>query len=258
LPEPPSPWATRRLYCLTLALFVLGLLSKPMLVSLPVVLLLVDYWPLRRIQLPISVKQTLPMILEKIPFFLLTGASCGITILTQKRGGALQPLENLALADRFANAIVSYARYLGKLFWPTNLAVLYPFTRHLPLAEVLSAALLLLAIFGLAAHFAKTHPPFVVGWLWFFITLVPVIGLMQVGEQAMADRFTYIPSIGLFVLLAWEVPRLFADRWPKSGIILKISRRRDTNLVIGATASRSSPAPSKSRKIMSLPSATLA
>jgi tetratricopeptide (TPR) repeat protein len=223
LPEPAKPWAVRRFYLLTLLLFALGLLCKPMLVSLPLILLVVDYWPLRRIQLPFSLQNALPLLLEKIPFFLLTAASCLVTFLAQKSSGAVQPLQNLALSDRFANAIVSYCRYLGKLFWPTDLAVLYPFTRHLPLAEVLSAALLLLVIFGVVAFLAKTDPPLVVGWLWFFITLVPVIGLAQVGEQAMADRFTYIPSIGLFLLLAWEVPRLFAGNGRKFSVILKLS-----------------------------------
>jgi Tfp pilus assembly protein PilF len=223
LPEPPKRWAARRFYLLTLLLFAVGLLCKPMLVSLPLILLLVDYWPLRRIQLPFSGKNALPLLLEKIPFFLLAAASCIITFLVQKKEGAVQPLENLALADRSANAIVSYARYLGKLFWPTDLAVLYPFSRHLPPTEVLSAALLLLGVFGVVARLAKTHPPLIVGWLWFVITLVPVIGLVQVGDQALADRYTYIPSIGLFLLLAWEIPRLFTANGPKSSIILKLS-----------------------------------
>jgi protein O-mannosyl-transferase len=230
LPEPAKPWAARRFYLLTLLLFALGLLCKPMLVSLPLILLLVDYWPLRRIQVPFSVKKAMPLLLEKIPFLILTAASCLITFLVQKKGGAVQSLENLTLADRFANATVSYARYLGKLCWPADLAVLYPFTRRLPLAEVLSCAVLILAIFVVVMRLAKTHPPLVVGWLWFVITLVPVIGLVQVGEQALADRFTYIPSIGLFVLLAWEVPRLLTASSPKSNLILKLSAA----LILGA------------------------
>jgi Flp pilus assembly protein TadD len=223
LPKSSKPWATRRLYLLTLGLFALGLLSKPMLVTLPLVLLLVDYWPLRRIEIPFSVKDALSLVLEKVPFFFLTAASCFVTFLAQKKGGAVQPLENLSLADRFGNAIVSYARYLGKLFWPTDLAVLYPFTRHLPLAEVLAAAVLLIVIFAMVASLAKNHPYLIVGWLWFVITLVPVIGLVQVGEQAMADRFTYIPSIGLFIVLAWPLPQLIMAYAPKFNVILKIS-----------------------------------
>jgi len=210
LAEPPRPLAGRRFYMLALLFFVLGLLCKPMLVSLPLILLLLDYWPLHRIQLPFTCKDVLPLLLEKIPFFLLAAASCVVTYLVQKNGGAVQPLDNLSLADRFANAIVSYARYLGKIFWPTDLAIIYPYSRHLPLIEVVSAAFLLLAVGGVVARLAKTHPPLVVGWLWFLITLVPVIGLVQVGDQALADRYAYIPSIGLFLLLAWEVPRLFS------------------------------------------------
>jgi protein O-mannosyl-transferase len=221
--ESPKPVGVWPRYLLTLGLFAMGLLSKPMLVSLPLILLLMDYWPLRRITPRFSAKDVLPLLWEKIPLFILAGASCFITFLVQKRGGAVQPLTNLSLVDRFSNALVSYARYLGKLFWPIDLAVLYPFTRHLPLIEVLSAALLLLVIFAVGARLARTHPPLIAGWLWFVITLVPVIGLVQVGEQAMADRFTYIPSIGLFVLLAWEVPRMFSACWPRFSPILRIS-----------------------------------
>jgi tetratricopeptide (TPR) repeat protein len=195
-------------YALALVLFTLGLLAKPMLVSLPLVLLLLDYWPLGRIQLPVSTRSVIALLREKIPFFTLAAAACVITFLVQRKIKAVQSLENLSLVDRLANAVVSYARYLGKLFWPTNLAVLYPFSRHLPLAEVLGAAMLLLIICGVAGRLARSHPPLLVGWLWFVITLVPVIGLVQVGEQAMADRYSYIPSIGLFLIVAWEIPRL--------------------------------------------------
>jgi tetratricopeptide (TPR) repeat protein len=209
-PVQTKPWGAKRPYLLTLFLFTLGLLSKPMVVSLPLILLLVDYWPLRRIGFPFAFKEVTPLILEKFPLFLLTAASCFITFLAQKKSGAVQSLQNLTLYDRLGNAIVSYARYLGKLFWPIDMAVLYPFTRRLPLAEVFMAGLLLLLITTLAVRLAKKSPPLIVGWLWFLIALIPVIGLVQVGEQAMADRFTYIPSIGLFVMVAWA-PSLFAS-----------------------------------------------
>jgi Flp pilus assembly protein TadD len=221
--EPAEARGARRFYPLAIVLFALGLLSKPMLVSLPLILLLADYWPLHRIEPPFAVNNMLPLLLEKIPFFFLAGLSCLVTFLAQQKGGAVQPLRNLALADRLANAIVSYARYLGKLFWPSDLAVLYPYDRHIPLTEVLGAALLLLVICGVVAWLARTHPPLFVGWLWFVITLLPVIGLVQVGEQALADRYTYIPSIGLFMLLAWEVPRLVAARGQKFILTQKVS-----------------------------------
>jgi len=212
---------SKLLYGLSLLCFVGGLMSKPMVVSLPLVLLLLDFWPLERFLFPLNLKQVFRLILEKTPFFLLSAASCVMTLLAQKAGGAVQPLTNLSLGDRLANSTVSFARYLGKLFCPIDLAVLYPFTRQLPFVEVLSAALLLVLIFGLALRLARTQPPLFVGWLWFFITLVPVIGFVQVGEQSMADRYTYIPAIGLFVLVAWEVPRLF-DRVLKSNFFLRM------------------------------------
>jgi tetratricopeptide (TPR) repeat protein len=203
-----EPQASRSCYLLTLVLFALGLLCKPMLVSLPLILLLLDYWPLRRIQLPCSTSDAFSLLREKIPFFLLAVISCGITFLAQKNGNAVQSLEDLPLADRFANALLSYVRYLGKLFRPVDLSIIYPYSRPLPLVEVLAAAILLLGICVVVGRLAKTHPPLLVGWLWFVITLVPVIGLVQVGDQAIADRYTYIPSIGLFLIIAWEVPRL--------------------------------------------------
>jgi tetratricopeptide (TPR) repeat protein len=220
--EPKKPSRARRLYLLTLVLFVMGLLSKPMLVSLPVVLLLVDYWPLQRVRLPFASKDAAPLFLEKAPFFLLAAASCFVTFLAQKQAGAVQSLTNLTFTNRLANATVSYMRYLGKLLWPTDLAVLYPISHRLPATEVLAAALLLLLIFGLVARLARTHPPLIVGWLWFFITLIPVIGLVQVGDQAMADRFTYIPSIGLFAVVAWEIPEVFSINRSKFRIAINV------------------------------------
>ena len=205
--NPQKEAAGRRYYALALFLFALGLMAKPMLVSLPLILLFLDYWPLERLQLPVSTGSILALVREKIPFFALAAASCVITFLVQKKGQAVQTLENLSLADRLANSVVSYSRYLGKLFWPTDLAILYPFVRHLPWIEVLGAVMLFLFICVLAGCLAKSHPPLVVGWLWFVVTLVPVIGLVQVGEQSMADRYSYIPSIGLFLIVAWEIPR---------------------------------------------------
>ncbi len=203
-----KPHASRSYYLLALGLFALGLLAKPMLVSLPLILLLLDYWPLRRIQSPFATRGILALLREKIPFFLVAAVSCAVTFLVQKNSQAVQPLEILPLGDRFANAFVSYARYLGKFFWPIDLAVPYPYTRHFPPGEILAALILMLVICAAVGRLAKTHPPLLVGWLWFVITLVPVIGLVQVGDQALADRYTYIPSIGLFLLIAWEVPRL--------------------------------------------------
>ena len=197
----------RSYYMLSLAFFALGLMAKPMLVSLPLILLLLDYWPLGRIQLPLSTGKIAALLREKIPFFLLAALSCVITFLAQKNAGAVETFDHYSFADRAANALVSYVSYVGKLFWPAKLAVLYPYVHNLPLVEVLGAAILLLAICALVVRLAKSRPWLLVGWLWFVITLVPVIGLVQVGEQAMADRYTYIPSIGIFLMIIWEVPR---------------------------------------------------
>jgi protein O-mannosyl-transferase len=216
-------------YALSLVLFALGVMAKPMVVSLPLILLLLDYWPLRRIYdlrfaIYGSEKETANLesagrpvgtinlgraIVEKVPFFALAAASCLVTWVAQGRAGAIMNLSRMPAADRVGNALVSYAKYLGKVFWPVNLAVPYPYVHHLPAAEVAGAALLLLAISALSLRFARSHPPFFVGWLWFLITLVPVIGLVQVGIEPMADRYMYIPSIGIFVVLAWETPLLF-------------------------------------------------
>ena len=209
-------------YGLALLFFALGLMAKPMLVSLPIILLLLDYWPLRRIYDLLfaiygSGKDTADLecagtvslvraVVEKVPFFALTAASCVITYVAQ--GPAVQDLTKFSLVDRAGNALVSYAKYLGKVFWPANLAVPYPYVHHLPPMEVAGAAILLLAVSVLSVRLARSHPPLFVGWFWFLITLVPVIGLVQVGGEPMADRYMYIPSVGIFVIMAWEAPIL--------------------------------------------------
>ncbi len=186
-------------YCLTLAAFVLGLMSKPMLVTLPFLLLLLDWWPLQRF----NGSTIQRLLIEKLPFFLLSAASCAITYLAQKKGGAI--VETIALGDRLANALVSVAAYLEKFFWPFNLAIGYPRPAHWPAVTVAGAALLLLAITALALGQWRRRPWLPVGWLWFLGLLVPVIGLVQVGSQAMADRYTYLPILGLQLALLWTV-----------------------------------------------------
>jgi tetratricopeptide (TPR) repeat protein len=200
---------TRR-YLLVLLFFILGLISKPMLVTLPFVMLLLDYWPLNRIQL----RQSRPLGLawEKIPFFVLAAASCVITFVVQQKGGAVSSLNAIPLNPRLANALVSYVGYLGKMIWPHNLAVLYPYHGSQPGWQVAGACLLLASIFFWIIYARKHYPYLAVGWLWYMGTLVPVIGLVQVGSQAMADRYTYLPLIGIFIMIAWGVPGLVA-RW---------------------------------------------
>jgi protein O-mannosyl-transferase len=208
-----SPWS---LYSLALLCFLLGLMSKPMLVTLPLVLLLMDYWPLRRFEVPATAQKVSVfrrLFWEKLPFFALSIVSSMITLLAQKRGGSVIPLEVLSFDSRCFNALVSYLRYVGKLIWPRNLSVIYPYVYEWPLWFVALAAVVLLTVTFLALRLRRQAPYLAVGWFWYLGTLVPVIGFVQVGEQAMADRYMYIPSIGFFLMLAWAIPELVA-KWP--------------------------------------------
>jgi protein O-mannosyl-transferase len=190
----PSPF-----YWFALFFFALGLMSKAMLVTLPCVLLLLDYWPLERFKQ----NRTWQLVIEKIPFFALTVAASIATFVVQKQGGATMTAEQFPLGARVGNAVISYCRYLGKTFWPTDMAIFYPHPGYWPLEKVLLAGVFLGGISVLLFMGRRRYPFLLMGWLWFIGTLVPVIGLAQVGEQAMADRYTYIPSIGLWILTIW-------------------------------------------------------
>lgn len=193
-------------YLLTLALFALGLMAKPMLVTLPLVLLLFDFWPLGRFTsgVPRSLSY---LYYEKIPFFILSIASSVVTYIAQSRGKAVLSLETLSFADRIMNGSISYVRYLLKLVWPQKLAIFYPHPGNaIPLLQCLSAGVLLIVISILVIRFYRQRPFLLFGWFWYLGTLVPVIGILQVGIQSMADRYTYLPSIGVFILLVWSIP----------------------------------------------------
>ncbi|MDB6027752.1 MAG: hypothetical protein JWM68_3975, partial [Verrucomicrobiales bacterium] len=200
-------------YALSLFFFALGLMSKPMLVTLPLLLLLLDFWPLARIA-PIHV--TAPqskgrfLLAEKIPFFALTVLSVLITLWAQR--GAIRSLEQISMALRLENAPVAVLGYIGKMFLPIDLAVLYPFPTELSFFDVGVAILLLTLITVASFRYAHRFPFLPVGWFWFLIGLIPVIGVVQVGTQSMADRYTYLPIIGLFVILAWIVPTFVRGR----------------------------------------------
>ncbi|HOW79011.1 MAG: tetratricopeptide repeat protein [Verrucomicrobia bacterium] len=229
-------------YLFALGFFALGLMSKPMLVTVPFVLLLLDYWPLGRWRgresggaaedrpggqteaaaaashltpHPLSSPGGLSrLFLEKLPFFALAAASCAATVVAQRP--AMQPLSNLALGARVSNALVAYARYLGKTFWPLNLATPYPHPGHWPLGLVLLGLVLLAGVTGLVLWQRRRHPFGVTGWFWFLGMLVPVIGLVQVGEQSLADRYTYLPMVGVLIVVIWgvyEAGRRKAGRW---------------------------------------------
>jgi len=249
-------------YLLTILLFALGLMAKPMLVTLPFVLLLLDFWPLGRFRVKksdsahnsdhSSPKETkdkkrkpprplaknvgvvkkitrfdyqwslaLPILWEKLPFFILVVISSTITFFAQQSGGAVSSLDAFPLTVRISNALVSYVSYMGKMIWPFNLAVLYPHPGMLADWKVAGACLLLLSISFMAIRMMKKFPYFIVGWLWYLGTLVPVIGLVQVGSQAMADRYTYVPLIGIFIIIVWGISDLTAGwRYRKGGIIV--------------------------------------
>jgi len=196
--------------------FSLGLMSKPMLVTLPFVMLLLDLWPLSRLQLESSGDSAIPkpginifyLVKEKLPFFALVTASSVVTFIVQKKGGAVGSLEMISMKGRIANALVSYVGYIGKIIWPNKLAILYPHPVDFPWWKTTGSFALLVAITVFVIRNVKLRPWLSVGWFWYLGTLVPVIGLVQVGVQAMADRYAYVPMIGLLIMIAWGVPSL--------------------------------------------------
>jgi Flp pilus assembly protein TadD len=210
-------------YLLALLFFALALMSKPMVVTFPFVLLLLDFWPLGRVSgvrcrvsgvtasNPVSLGtrhsslSLLRLVLEKLPFFAFALADSVVAYLVQSRGGAVSSLAAIPVPLRLENALVSYARYLGKTIWPVDLAAIYHYPQHLPASLVLAGGLVLAAVSAICVLRAQRQPYLIVGWLWFLGTLVPAIGLVQVGAQSMADRYMYIPSIGLFLLVVWAV-----------------------------------------------------
>ncbi len=203
-----APSAGRSL--LTALALALGLMAKPMLVTWPFVMLLLDFWPLRRFR---ALADLWPRLREKLPLFALVAASMIITVIAQKSGGAVRDLVEAPLWFRLSNALVSYVRYLALTFWPHDLAVYYPFAPStVTPGKTLGAALLLMAITALALVQIKARPYLLIGWLWFLGTLVPVIGLVQVGGQVMADRYHYLPSIGLFLALVFGAASL-CEKW---------------------------------------------
>ena len=227
-------------YLLVFVSFSFGLMAKPMLVTLPFVLLLLDYWPLGRLELvhqglttQKSIRKheiywpkgavVLRLVLEKIPLLSLTALSSVVTFLAQRSGGALESLGTMPLNVRLTNAFVTYMRYVEKTIWPHDLAVFYPHPGpNLPLWQVAGAVLSLLAITLLVLRAVRSHPHLITGWLWYLGTLVPVIGIVQVGAHAMADRYTYVPLIGLFIVMAWGLPDLLPRR-PHGRFILTSS-----------------------------------
>jgi Flp pilus assembly protein TadD len=203
-------------YLLSLSCFALGLMSKPMLVTWPFVMLLLDYWPLSRFpssvfRSPLSALRSpllWRLVVEKIPFFALALVSSVVTFVVQQREGAVTLAAGLPFTQRGENVLVSYCRYLGKMLWPSDLAVLYPYPKSYALTGVVGAGIVLTGITWLCWQSRHRRPYLLMGWLWYGGTLVPVIGLVQVGFQAMADRYTYLPSLGFWILVVWGLAEL--------------------------------------------------
>ena len=212
----------RRRYLLVVVLFILGLMTKPMLVTLPFGLLLLDFWPLGRTSqtgppgdIAPRRRRLFKLVLEKAPLFALAIVSGVITLKASASGGAMASLSGVAIRSRLTNAVTSYAAYLYQLVWPTRLAPFYPHPGDLvPARQVLLATLLLVAVTILVVRRRRSSRYLAVGWLWYLLTLLPVIGLVQVGMQARADRYVYVPMIGLLIIAAWGAAQA-AHRLPR-------------------------------------------
>ena len=214
-------------YLLVVLFLALGLMAKPMLVTLPFVLLLLDYWPLDRFgpkRGKAGTKYSLShLLIEKIPLFAMVLASCIVTYIVQQKGGAMPIAEVRDFPIRLANAFISYLQYINKMIWPARLAMFYPHPgRNVSIFYAIISAVFLLAVTILILRFAKSRRYLVTGWFWYLGTLVPVIGLVQVGDQAMADRYSYITLTGLFIIITWGLPDLLA-RWRYKKIALILS-----------------------------------
>jgi protein O-mannosyl-transferase len=201
-----------------LVFFALGSMAKPMLVTMPVVLLVLDYWPLNRIRHDApGWRKWLPLVTEKIPLFLLAIGVSALAYLLQQSSAAL--LEKMSVAARIENATLSYARYLAKTIWPQDLAIPYLLPRQMPTLWILAAAGLLFVLTELAIRQARKRPYLLAGWLWYAVTMLPVIGLIQIGMQAMADRYTYVPLIGIFVAVTWSAHDLAQRGRPQKYLV---------------------------------------
>jgi protein O-mannosyl-transferase len=225
-------------YLVVILSYILGLLSKPMLVTLPFILLLLDYWPLNRLETIQKVdirsshgndivgsggwwSRLSTLILEKIPLILCALISCGVTFYAQLSSGAVNSLEKIKLIIRIANAIISYVVYLEKMVWPIKLAVFYPYPEIINPFEALLCTLFLLIITTLILIAARNLPYLAVGWVWYLVTLIPVIGIVQVGAQQLADRYTYISLVGIFIIVVWGFTDILT-RWRYGKVVLGV------------------------------------
>jgi tetratricopeptide (TPR) repeat protein len=230
---------SRAWYVIAFVCGALGLMAKPMLVSLPFLLLLLDVWPLNRTRLSLqAAAHPTPgapcgwgrLVWEKLPFLFLAFTVSLITFFVQRYSGAVASADSVPLTLRVGNACVAYATYIWKMVWPLRLGIFYPLRQNLPAWQVTVSVAALAGISALVVRLARRHPYLGVGWAWYVITLVPVIGLVQVGGQAMADRYTYVPLIGLFIMLAWGVPAVLSPAYRRASLVAAVA------LVVGWSA----------------------
>jgi len=227
----PGSRHSLRHYALALLFLALGLMSKAMLVTWPFVMLLLDFWPLGR--MAGGVRRLRRLVLEKIPFLALAAVASVVTFVVQQREGAVKAVANLSLAARSGNAMIAYCRYLGKLLWPRDFAFFYPHPGDWPLVLVLLAVGLLLTITVVLVVNRRRYPFLLVGWLWYCGTLVPALGLVQVGEQAMADRYTYVPLIGTLICAIWGFHELTRSwRFQVTGVSVAASAVAAVSLLL--------------------------
>ncbi len=201
-------------FALALCFYALGLMSKPMVVTLPFILLLIDFWPLRRFSIEDVglTNRFVRLLLEKIPFIFLSITSSVVTFFVQQKGGAVSSLDSITVAQRIENMFVAYVRYIGKAFWPSKLSILYPHPIQWPWWVIIVCFIFLVAITILAIQQLRFRPYLAVGWFWFLGMLVPVIGLVQVGMQSMADRYSYVPIVGIFIATTWAATEFVRNR----------------------------------------------
>jgi hypothetical protein len=208
-----------RRYAVVVFLFIAGLMSKPMIVTLPFVLLLLDYWPLNRFQSKTHqrpgeerpFKTTRNIVLEKVPLLLLSVGASALTFVLQRAHGAVSSIESAPILERILQVPLSYAKYMINMLWPQDLTAVYPYTPDTPVWQITASFLLLGSISWLAVSQLNKRPYLVVGWLWFLGTLVPVIGLIKIGSHAIADRYTYMTFVGLYIMIAWGVPDILGQ-----------------------------------------------
>lgn len=215
-------------YILTMIAFVLGLMSKSMLVTLPVLLLLLDFWPLKRVggssdEGEAKQRPCRKLLVEKLPFFAAALVAGVVTVMAQEHGEAVRSFVRYPMGERLANGAVSYLAYIGKTLWPTKLACFYPHPHNtIPIWEVAGAVVALAVLTFIAIRAARRLPQVAVGWLWYLVTLVPVIGIVQVGAQGMADRYMYVPMIGLSIAVVWGVAELVRPSFRHRTVVLGV------------------------------------